>query len=167
MYIKDIVTTWADYPSLSDLAVEVVFAGCSHGCAGCHNQQLQDYRQGTLWQPKDVADQLIQQCKSNRTNKIVLSGGDPLFEANRDAAIYLADNLLALGYEVCIYTGYEIANIKNWQAHATWFKCGTYNKEISRDSGKIGDQFILASANQSWYDSKYVLRSHNGIMKIY
>ena len=57
----------------------VFFQGCSNGCPGCHNKPLQDPNGGEEHTP----EQLLERLKEHFSNKLTLSGGEPL-EQNKE-----------------------------------------------------------------------------------
>ena len=81
MDIAGIQTTLLDYPSPSDFAVIVFMRGCSLSCDGCHNHELK-IKKNRTHTVKELADAIRLKARSNRTRKIVLSGGDPLSTDN-------------------------------------------------------------------------------------
>lgn len=72
MQVADVV-----YNSVVDgegLRNVVFFQGCSNGCPGCHNEALQDPLGGEVQTP----EQLLERLKEHFSNKLTLSGGEPL-----------------------------------------------------------------------------------------
>lgn len=151
MHLNQITETFLDFPDFSSLAVIVYFEGCIHNCPGCQNKELQIPSSPDI-EYFEVAKKIKEYCKKSHTTKVVLSGGDPLYDSN---IIQLVD-LLNDEYDICIYTGYPIDFVKelfknNKKPH--YFKCGRY-EETLRDPnmGKTNDSFILASKNQAFYE---------------
>jgi anaerobic ribonucleoside-triphosphate reductase activating protein len=65
--------TMADGPGLR---TSVYVAGCNHKCPGCHNPESWNFDQGDIWDPIELANELI---KNPYTN-ITFSGGDPIYQ---------------------------------------------------------------------------------------
>jgi len=167
MKISEISSTWIDFPTEEDLAVIVYFVGCSHNCTGCQNKEFQDY----MWKEKettvkDAFKEITEYAKRSKTNKIVFSGGDPLFVKNIDGVIALSKLLQENNYSVCIYTGYTIDFIKTKDLkHVDYFKCGKYVESLKeKEWGKNESGFKLVSKNQKIYNH-FNLISENNFLK--
>jgi anaerobic ribonucleoside-triphosphate reductase activating protein len=152
-------TSWLDYPTNSDLAIVLYFMGCEHNCFNCHNPNFQSYfNKYDLWKDftiEQLNESLHEKSIKEQTNKIVFSGGDPLYIRNRsEIKEFLTKNKK---YDICIYTGYEITKIIEWDIKgAKYYKCGKYiDNQKDNHSGKNNDQFVLASYNQRLYDESY------------
>jgi len=86
----------------------VYFQGCSHRCPGCHNPETHDPAGGNLVQ----LDQLLVQIERNRAvGGVTFSGGEP-FEQNTAAAA-LAAEVVRLGLDLVIYSGYTFEELIN------------------------------------------------------
>lgn len=83
----------------------IYLAGCSHRCKGCHNPQSWEEKEGDPM----TLDELLQIIKEEDFN-VTLTGGDPLFHAEKTAI--LAQAIKEAGYTVWLYTGYTIEEIK-------------------------------------------------------
>ncbi|WP_461195272.1 anaerobic ribonucleoside-triphosphate reductase activating protein (plasmid) [Clostridioides difficile] len=51
-------------------------AGCNHKCAGCHNPQSWDMKNGVLTKVSDIYKEII----SNTFSNVTFSGGDPFLQ---------------------------------------------------------------------------------------
>lgn len=165
--LNEIVESFIDYPDNSSLCLCVVMMGCSHHCKGCQNPLFQnpEYSNGTrVVSVEELVKELKDKCSRSDTNKITLSGGDPLFQANIEFTKELLNQLE--GYDVCIYTGFDIDYVKENNVKGFKFiKCGKYIQEQHRQSDKDDDKIIFASPNQKLYNSEYKLLSNDGIYK--
>ena len=106
--------TFIDYPTADDWAVIFYFAGCCNNCSNCQNRELQnpDYKGGMIIQDEEGLYNLVKEiCKKQDTTKIVLSGGDPLYPANREIVKNFLNKYSDL-YDIYIYTGYSIDDVK-------------------------------------------------------
>lgn len=84
----------------------IFFQGCNRGCAGCHNPETWDEKQGEMWE----INNLLQYIEKNaKTKRVTLSGGEPLEQT--DAVKKIVRNLSALGYDITLYTGYELEDV--------------------------------------------------------
>ena len=160
--------TFIDYPTADDWAVIFYFAGCCNNCSNCQNRELQnpDYKGGMIIQDEEGLYNLIKEiCKKQDTTKIVLSGGDPLYPANREIVKNFLNKYGSL-YDICIYTGYSIDDVKEFGIQNFKFiKCGRYDETCKQISEKTEDHIQLASTNQNFYNAKYEQLSQNGILK--
>lgn len=158
------MNTFLDYPSNIDNAILIMFVGCEHNCPYCQNKELQDphFNNNTrILKFNEFKKELGAFSLRNRTNKIVLSGGDPLYHSNiRD----IKEILDMQGYEITIYTGYGINYVKeNKIDNFTFIKTGKYDEELKQEVIKT-DKFIkFASTNQELYDKNFNLLSKDGI----
>ena len=160
--------TFIDYPTVDDWAVIFYFAGCCNNCSNCQNRELQnpDYKGGMIIQDEEGLYNLVKEiCKKQDTTKIVLSGGDPLYPANREIVKNFLNKYGSL-YDICIYTGYSIDDVKEFGIQNFKFiKCGRYDETRKQISEKTEDHIQLASTNQNFYNAKYEQLSQNGILK--
>lgn len=157
--------SFQDYPDPSASAVVVYLTGCSNNCKGCQNVKLQDPSYGEdTGSIFDFAKKIKIECIKNNTQNIVFEGGDPLFCDN----IYNVKLLIGLlsEYNFCIYTGYDIDVVKKFfkKKEVNFFKCGKFDIDHKRPSMKTEDKFILASSNQSFYDSCFHKISRKGVL---
>lgn len=154
--------TWLDFPSPEGNAVAIIMTGCEHNCKGCHSLSLQIFKKY-----EESFEEMLMKIKNfaerANTNKLVFLGGDPLFFKNQELTKYLTSNLK--GYDICIFTGYDIEFVKKLTLeNVKYYKCGKFDKNLSRLSKKTDSEYILASENQNFYDSEYNLISNKGIL---
>lgn len=83
------------------IRMTVFVQGCSHGCDGCHNQELQPTAGGKT---ATVADILAQARSNPLLDGITITGGEPFQQAEGCAALAAAAR--AAGYHVMTYSGY-------------------------------------------------------------
>lgn len=82
----------------------IYFAGCRHQCPGCHNPQSWDFEGGT----EMTLDEIIKVVEEEDFD-VTLTGGDPLYEAEKIASLSKA--IKELGHTVWLYTGFTIEQI--------------------------------------------------------
>ena len=58
------------------LRTSIYAAGCPHHCAGCHNPQSWNFRNGSLW----TMDALMAKIKQSEFANVTFTGGDPLLQ---------------------------------------------------------------------------------------
>lgn len=166
---SSIGSSFLDYPDNDSLAVVLYIMGCTNNCFLCQNPEFCK-KESYLSSPetKDfsvshVVKILIEEAKRNKTNKIVLSGGDPLFEDNLEETKQLM-TLLKLGnYDIMVYTGHNVQYaIYNKVSGFKYIKCGKFDFSRKVEAHKTDEYFQLASINQELYDENYELVSKNG-----
>ena len=160
-------TTFLDYPNPDDLALVVIMSGCSHNCLGCQNPQLQKlHEEWTYDQEQAIILEIQQRCLRNETNKIVLSGGDPLNPCNRNLTIHICEllgNNPEYKYDICIYTGYDIEEVKEMGLTGfTFIKCGKFDAHSMRESKKTDEYIQFVNETQNLFDKDYNQISKNG-----
>lgn len=168
--IKDIpiTTTWVDYPDNISLAILVYFYGCNNNCSNCHNPFFRGYENKyniAKFHVKNVYQYLKEISISYKTNKLVFSGGDPLFTKNiKFITKFLNLNSQYNIFDICIYTGHSIDYVRNYNITGfQYLKCGAYKEELKQVSEKTNEYIRFASENQELYDCNYTLLSNNGI----
>lgn len=89
-------------------------SGCSHHCEGCHNPETWDANSGRPFTEVEMR-KLITLLEKPYVKGLTLSGGDPLFEGNRDAVKQIVKNvkLICPDKDIWLYTGYEYSEIKD------------------------------------------------------
>lgn len=162
--LQPITSTWLDYPNKDDLSLVVVMMGCDNGCPMCQNPQFKnpEYSNETKsYTVEDLLNELTILSKRYKTNKVVLSGGDPLSCFNLEFTKKFLENS---NFDVCIYTGHTIDYVKKHNVDKFKFiKCGLYDEKLSQESEKTDNYMKFASKNQKLYDNNYCCISENGI----
>lgn len=157
-------TSFLDYPDNESLAVIIYILGCRHFCKGCQNPELQNFN----LKSKIFEEVTLNEFKKKvavfsgkaKTNKIVLSGGDPFYFRNLN---FVSEFLNSTNYDVCIYTGHSIDYVKALNiSHFKFLKCGKYNLNLKQVPEKTDSYIQFASKNQKLYDSNFKLLSKNG-----
>ena len=172
--------TFQDYPDPEADAVIVYTIGCSHSCLDCHNGTLQHYNDQIL--KEDIKDfrkiynfkglliVLRNIVKFYKTKHIILQGGDPFFEYNREIIIDLLNyNELHREFDICIYTGYSKEDVISFGVSRgfEFIKCGLFNKTLYQEPGKTDTKFTLASTNQILFDKNWKQLSQLGVYTFY
>lgn len=96
------------------LRVVLWVAGCGHSCPGCHNPITWD-ADGGLPFDREAEDELFEALAPEHIAGLTLSGGDPLFPANRsDIAVLCARVRQRLPDKtIWLYTGYAWEEIED------------------------------------------------------
>lgn len=161
--VVSIKSTFLDWPSPDDMAVVLYIAGCKHNCPGCQSPDLQDDRNFPQFDLDHVINVIRLKCKENRTNKVVFSGGDPIY--HNEQLQKIIDDLKKDKFEICIYTGFEYDEIKSKINGFDFIKTGVYDKTKRQESKKTDFEMVLASTNQKFFNGRGKLLSKNGILK--
>ncbi len=85
----------------------VVFAqGCPHNCKGCHNVETHDFNGGNEVKISTIIERV---SKNALISGVTFSGGEPFCQA--EALCTLAKEVLDLGKDIVIYSGYTIEEL--------------------------------------------------------
>lgn len=120
-----------DYANGEGRRVTLFVSGCEHGCKGCHNAESWNPEAG-LPVDAEMVGRIIADLKD--ADGFTLSGGDPLFPANRTAVRELL-YLIKKKYpdkDVWMWTGYKYEDVKDVQAlkFVDVLIDGKYEKEL-------------------------------------
>ena len=90
-------------------------AGCNHHCKGCHNPDTWDADSGKPWTTA-AQEKLFYLASTPYRDGITLSGGDPMYPANRFAILSLCKafrHRFRQDKTIWMYTGYTFEEIRN------------------------------------------------------
>lgn len=122
----------------------IFFQGCQRHCKNCHNPSTWDEESGVKKTVKDIITDIQRYSISKR---ITISGGEPLLQ--KDGLYSLANELSVLGYDLALYTGYNIEDVpENIKNLFNYVKCGPYIDENRTTLEYFG------STNQIFYEIK-------------
>lgn len=88
-------------------------SGCNHQCKGCHNPQTWDANAGKPFEENDL-HQLLNLIEPDYITGLTLSGGDPLFPANRSVVKQICEAVFQRYHNkknIWVWTGYIWENI--------------------------------------------------------
>jgi anaerobic ribonucleoside-triphosphate reductase activating protein len=93
------------------LRVTLFVSGCLHACIGCHNASLWNRKAGKPF-TATVREEILDLCAAH--DGLTLSGGDPLFPANREAIEDLCRRfkLRYPGKDIWMWTGYVYEEVQ-------------------------------------------------------
>jgi len=157
-------TTFIDYPDNESEAILIFFMGCDNNCSGCHNINFKNYnyKNAKVFSPTDLKLEIDKLSKRINSNKVVLTGGDPLSKFNINEIKQLT--IILKNYNLMIYTGHDIEYVKrNEIKNFAFIKCGIFDINQKQISEKNDIFFKLASKNQQLYDADYNLISNTGV----
>lgn len=163
--LKPIQASWIDYPDDESIALVVVMMGCDNGCFKCQNPDFQNpyFKEMTeeVEDPSVLEDLLKSLSERYRTDKVVLSGGDPLMKYNIE---FTKAFLKQTSFKVCIYTGHDLNWVRDHYVKGFEFiKCGKFEYANRRESQKTDECMVFASPNQQLYDKDLNLLSKDGV----
>ena len=96
------------------MRVTLYTQGCSHRCFQCHNPETWDGNGGTEFTKKTL-DKICKLLDRPYIDGLTLSGGDPLFSANREDVLSLCKEVKKKFPQknIWLYTGYLFEEIEN------------------------------------------------------
>lgn len=63
-------------------------SGCTNGCKGCFNTELQDFNYGNKW-TKEIEDEFISQVKNSNIVGVNILGGEPMDQIKDESLLKL------------------------------------------------------------------------------
>ena len=89
-------------------------SGCNHNCEGCHNPQTHDPAVGHPY-TEQTYKRIVKTLEHPYISRLTLSGGDPLYPANRQAVTELCKGVKQTypDKKIWLYTGYSWEGIKS------------------------------------------------------
>lgn len=63
-------------------------SGCTNGCKGCFNTELQDFNYGNKW-TKEIEDEFINQVKNSNIVGVNILGGEPMDQIKDESLLKL------------------------------------------------------------------------------
>lgn len=89
-------------------------SGCSHHCPFCQNPETHDPCSGIEFD-NDAYKELIEDLSKNYISGLTLSGGDPLYEGNRETLTELVKDIKEQFPKKTIwcYTGFDYEEVKD------------------------------------------------------
>lgn len=114
-------------------------SGCSHHCKECQNPQTWDCESGVEFD-EDALRELQNEVSKDYIAGITFSGGDPLYESNRNTVSFLCRTIKRLFPKktIWVYTGYtyeQLLEMNNIYINGILWDCdvlvdGEYVKEL-------------------------------------
>ena len=155
-------TSFLDYADNESLAVIVYMMGCIHNCQKCQNTYFsnKNYINSVSIDDKTLLKEIKKSCNKNRTNKVVLEGGDPLYDSNFKTTQFILNS----NFDIMIYTGYDVSYVKSKGLKGfKYIKCGKYDDSLKQLSEKNDNKMTFASKNQKLFNANLELISNNGV----
>lgn len=134
--------------------------GCMRRCAGCFNQDMQEFRDNEIVSVEQLAERIL---AIQGLEGVSFSGGEPFAQALPLAQ--LAETLTRQGLNIVIFTGYTYTELKAgndpaWNrllAAADMLVAGPFVQELP------AQKYLLASANQELILLTDRLKTHPAI----
>lgn len=114
-----IETSASDGPGIRSV---LFLQGCHRNCEGCHNIKLQNFNGGVSLSITETVEYISKHCKNKQ---LTISGGEPLEQL--PALIELTNLLLNMGFDLCVYTGYNLEDVPLLlRKNLHWLKVGDF-----------------------------------------
>ena len=86
-------------------------SGCTNGCVGCFNKELQDFNYGNKW-TKEVEDEFINQVKNPNIVGVNIIGGEPMDQINDECLLKLLKRIKEeIKKSIWLWSGYLYEDI--------------------------------------------------------
>lgn len=83
-------------------------SGCTNGCEGCFNKELQDFNYGNKWDEK-IEEEFLSYVKNENVKGVNILGGEPLDQIkDKDLLNLLIRIKKETNKEIWLWTGYTI-----------------------------------------------------------
>lgn len=131
------------------ISLEIWFQGCTIGCKGCHNPQLQDIEGGFDYYTEDIIEHINK--FGNFYNSVTMLGGEPLLQL--EPLLILLRNIKL---PIILYTGFTYEKIPD-EIKKLAYKIidGPYIEELKSSDG------LLSTTNQHIYINQEILNYAN------
>ena len=106
--------TTEDFLNGDGLRTVLWVSGCSHHCPFCQNPETHDPCSGIEFD-NDAYKELVEDLSKNYISGLTLSGGDPLYEGNRETLTELVKDIKGQFPKKTIwcYTGFDYEEVKD------------------------------------------------------
>ena len=106
--------SYDDLKNGDGVRVVIWTSGCSHKCKECHNPETWDPTSGYLFDDS-VKKEIYNYLENDFVSGVTFSGGDPLYESNRDTVLNFCKELKEKypNKTIWVYTGYLYESISD------------------------------------------------------
>lgn len=127
-------------PMAGEPTFTIWFAGCTHGCKGCQNEELWDFNKGEYFSPQELHDLIIKETQKTNIHTVTLLGGEPL-QQDLNELHELCISLFKSKFNIWLYTGYDFNHAESLLRPVMQFlhtiKCGKYIEELRAEDGSF------------------------------
>ena len=90
------------------------FAGCSHRCKYCHNSETWNWNQGERITGNTLS-KLFDELRKDYVQGVTFTGGDPLFEKNREDLLFMVSGIKDAypDKDIWVWTGFKWEDVKD------------------------------------------------------
>ena len=89
----------------------IFVSGCTNGCEGCFNKELQDFNYGSKWDEK-IEDEFLSYVKDENVKGVNILGGEPLDQIKDNDLLNLLIRIKKeTNKEIWLWTGYTIEEV--------------------------------------------------------
>lgn len=163
--IAGIQHKFLDWPNPEDGCVVIFFSGCKHNCPGCQSPDLQNFETGFEISVEDLIGLVKEELAKQRTDKLALSGGDPLYQGKLVNEFLISLKKEKPEVQTIVYTGFEFEEVLTVLSTFDFVKTGVYREDLKQTSMKNNERMVLASTNQKIWTSSGELLSKDGVIE--
>ena len=132
-------------------ALEVYVSGCTRGCLGCHNPELQKFGIGKRWE-RWLRENTYKLKNDSLVKAVWILGGDLMCHDLADVNEFLHSlrKVLPEGKQIALWTGQEESS-KTLEAslkYLDWVKMGSYRKDLAFEGGMFDEQYYLTPSGE-------------------
>lgn len=91
------------------IRTSIFVTGCTHACAGCFNQEYQDFQAGSLWTERET-NEVIRYLHDDTIAGLTLLGGEP-FQNVPELTFIVREIKKACAKDIWAYSGYTFEEL--------------------------------------------------------
>ena len=137
-------------PMADGATFTIWFAGCTHKCPGCQNEELWDPKAGQYFGVEELFKLVIEETEKTNISAVTLLGGEPI-QQDINELISLCTKLNNAGKTIWVYTGYDFDHVPpTLLEYIDYIKCGRYIEELKAKEGTFPittNQKVYSMAN--------------------
>lgn len=94
-----------------NIRTTIFVSGCTNGCEGCFNKELQDFNYGSKWDEK-IEDEFLSYVRNENVKGVNILGGEPLDQIKDNDLLNLLIRIKKeTNKEIWLWTGYTIEEV--------------------------------------------------------
>jgi anaerobic ribonucleoside-triphosphate reductase activating protein len=159
-YVNISGINWESTVDGDGIRVTIYFSGCNHNCAGCHNPQTWDFKNGepfTYTIEKSIFDYIK---NHDNISGITLSGGDPMYSAAAIIPFIERFKEIYPNKNIWVYTGFTYEEIQSGSAYELLKLCDILVDGKFDIEKKIPDLMYRGSSNQRIIDIQESIKNN-------